>query len=248
MAKSLPRVEGSAPGLARRAHIDLYLQYAALLKTDVGRRVMAGLRSDPRVQALAGKMLSRGSVAHRFQDEVLGMWFLWRANETDSETATHDLQCFLDADEINVLNTLWVLGVEVEEPTTLADGFALLPIESMPDSWDKEAFLQMQPDPCRPPVPVPSCAIVKQCRVHRDEPEMQGNPERDTSDFWAVSGRLQDVACVLNAAEGLSCLPFFSTSYVLPDTPVGPFGGGGGGTTVYDVLGYGVIRPGFHVG
>ncbi len=203
---------------------------------------MAGLRSDPRVQTLAGKMLSRGSGAGRFEVETLGMWFLWRTDETDSVTAKSDLERFLSSDEIDVLNALWVLGVEVEEPTALADGFTLLPIESMPDSWDKEAFLQVQLDPCRPPAPVPSCAIVKQCRVHRVAPEPQGNPERDTTDFWAVSGRLEDVACVLNAVEGLSCLPFFSTSYVLPDTPVGPFGGGGGGMTIYDVLGYGTAQ------
>ncbi len=187
-------------------------------------------------------MLSRGSGAGQFEAETLGMWFLWRTDETDSVTAESDLERFLSSDEVNVLNALWVVGVEVEGPVTLSDGFMVLPIESMPESWDKERFLQAQPEPYGPPVPAPICAIVGQCRVCRVQAEAKGDPGPDAAGFWAVSRRLQDVACVLNAVEGISCVPFFSTSYVLPDTPVGPFGGSGGGFPMYDVLGLGTTK------
>lgn len=241
-ALNLPKSEIERFAFVQNFQTRLYLQYAGLLKTDLGRRVMEELRKDPRVQGLEGKMLSRGSGAHLFQDETLGMWFLWRANETDFEAAAHDLEKFLDADTITVLNTLWVLGVEVEAPVVLAGGYVLRPVESMPDSWDKESFLQTRLDHHLQFAPVPTCAITKDCEVQKVGSESLPGPDDEDSEFWAASRRLQDIAVVLNAVGGVSCLPFFSTSYVYPQTPVGPFGGSGGGSVVYDVLCFGSTR------
>lgn len=42
---------------------------------------------------------------------------------------------------------------------------------------------------------------------------------------------------VLNTLPDVSCLPAFATSYSLPTQPYGPFGGSGGGTHIYDVIG-----------
>jgi uncharacterized LabA/DUF88 family protein len=41
----------------------------------------------------------------------------------------------------------------------------------------------------------------------------------------------------LNALNGICCLPHYSTSYVAPITPLGPFGSGGGSLS-YDVFTY----------
>ena len=54
------------------------------------------------------------------------------------------LDSFLNSEKISVLNTLWVLGIEVDEPIILDDGYAIKPITEMPDSREKEYFLQNQ--------------------------------------------------------------------------------------------------------
>jgi hypothetical protein len=70
------------------------------------------------------------------------MWFLWCANQYGSENAQNHLDSFLDSEEISAINTLWVLGVEVDQPIVLRDGYTLQSINHMPDSRDKESFLQ----------------------------------------------------------------------------------------------------------
>ena len=48
--------------------------------------------------------------------------------------------------EIQVLNTLWVLGVQVSDEVELANGIKLVPAEQMVDNRDKEMFLQLGRD------------------------------------------------------------------------------------------------------
>jgi hypothetical protein len=57
-----------------------------------------------------------------------------------------------------------------------------------------------------------------------------------------VSSRLHDIALLLNVLNGVSCVPYYSTSYVASATPFGPFGGSGGGSPVYDVLARGSAK------
>jgi Apea-like HEPN len=107
----------------------------------------------------------------------------------------------------------------------------------MPDSRDKESFLQARFKFTVPQIPTPACAITKTCRVQR---AWDGGLPPFSSGSWQefvkVSRRLHEIAFILNTLNGISCLPYYSTSYVDPTTPLGPFGGSGGGMLVSDVL------------
>jgi len=216
----------------------LYVQYADIVKnTKEGHTVVKFLSEDPRVIALNGKVISHGSSAQGFEIKTLAMWFLWCAKEYGLENAKIHLNSFLDSDEVSVINTLWVLGIEVDQPIILSDGYTLLPPGHMPDSRDKEYFLQSQAGYIIQSPPAAVCAITKSCRVQKawaaDSPELGGGAQ----EFRKVSLRLHDIALLLNALNGICCLPHYSTSYVAPITPLGPFGSGGGSLS-YDVFTY----------
>ena len=68
------------------------------------------------------------------------------------------------------------------------------------------------------------------------------DPDFEHSALWTATRQLHDVAAVLNAVDGIFCLPFYSTSYVYPRAPLGPFGGSGGGSRLYDVLCFGSAK------
>jgi hypothetical protein len=57
-------------------------------------------------------------------------------------------------------------------------------------------------------------------------------------DVFKASEKLYDVALLMNLLPGVSCLPFYSTSYADDSIPFGPFSGSGGGRGAYDVLGF----------
>jgi hypothetical protein len=221
----------------------VYVQYADIVeKTEVGRAVVKLLSEDPRVIALNGKMISRGSSAQIFEIKTLAMWFLWCANEYGLDKAKTHLDSFLNSEEVSVINALWVLGIEVDQPIILSDEYTLQCVDHMPDSRDKEYFLQSRVGHVIQKTPVPACAITKSSRVQKawaaDPPVSAGGDQ----EFWKVSLRLHDIALLLNALNGISCVPYYSTSYVDSTTPLGPFGGSGGGSLVYDVLAHGLAK------
>lgn len=221
----------------------VYVQYADIVeKTDAGHAVVKLLSEDSRATALNGKMISRGSGAQIFEIKTLAMWFLWCANEYGLEKAKTYLDSFLDSEEVSVINALWVLGIEVDQPIILSDGYTLQSVDHMPDSRDKEYFLQSRFGHVIQKTPIPACAITKSCRVQKAwavDPPVSAAGDQE---FWKVSRRLHDIALLLNALNGISCVPYYSTSYVAPTTPIGPFGGSGGGSLVYDVLAHGSAK------
>ena len=217
----------------------LFLQYFDIVeKTDLGRTLLETLGNDPRVKALEGKMISHGSGAQIFDVEILTMWFLWCANEHGSERAEEYLDSFLNDRTVSVMNALWIVGVEVIQPIQLKEGFELLPIEILPDSREKEIFLQGRFGYGVQPKPFPASAIIYPCKVNKIQ--NSDNPLLDNEDheFWQSGSRLYEIALLLNAINGISCLPYYSTSYTYPTTPFGPFNSSGGGSSLYDVLGY----------
>ena len=218
--------------------VRLYLQFVEIVeKTDLGKQTVESLKNDPRVVELGDKMISRGSGAQKFEVETLAMWFLWCANEFDHDTATQRLEQFLNSEKITVINVLWILGIDVQEPIDLVDGFTIQPVKEMPDSRDKEHFLQHRIGNSVRPTPTPKSAIIKHCAV-RKALSSDPSPTHELDEFWNASRRLHEIAILLNALEGVSSLPYYSTSYPEPTTPFGPFGGSGGGSVVYDVLGF----------
>jgi len=143
----------------------VFVQYADIVeKTDVGRKAVQMLSEDPRVISLNGKMISHGSGAQMFEIKTLAMWFLWCANEYGLENANTRLDLFLDSEEVLVINALWVLGIEVDQPIILKDGYTLQSEDHMPDSRDKEYFLQSRFGHVLQKMPVPACAITERKR------------------------------------------------------------------------------------
>ncbi len=201
------------------------------------------MEADPRVIDLEGHMISKGSSASGFETKVLAMWFLWATNEFGQKVAEKSLNAFLDSDEIPIVNTLWVLGVEVDDTIQLTNGLCITPISEMPNSREKEHYLKHSFDDTGHQQPKPKAAITYQTtitRSHKDD-DPSTTFERD-KDFWESSKLLYDASLALNAIENTSCIPYFSTAYTLPNMPIGLFGGSGGGAPLHDIIGHRVTK------
>lgn len=201
----------------------LYLQYSDLIKnTDAGKEISQRIESDPRVKKLDGCMLFNGIGAGPFDSRVLSMWFLWAINEDGKESAENNLNDFLDATDITVLNTLWILGVEVDEPISLPKNMVLVPTSAMPDSNEKEQYLKHQTGFVSQRSPQPSAAITietKIAKIYNDEDDAEIYKA-----YWASSELLHEASLALNAISNTSCISYFYTAYLPHGTPIGHFG------------------------
>ena len=242
---NIPKPEIERFSFAHNIQTRLYLQYSELVeRTDIGQRVLSELKSDPRVKELDGQMISTGSGASTFELKVLAMWLLWAINEFGQRAAEDHLNAFLGSPNITVIKTLWVLGIEADERIQLADGLELTPISEMPDSREKEYYLKHDFSATGHRQPKPKAAITFEVKVTKS---FKGNEdpskilERD-KEFWESSKLLYDASLALNAIDGTSCIPYFSTAYTLPQVPIGLFGGSGGGSPQYDVIGHKISK------
>lgn len=211
------------------------LYYHQVLTTEVGAQIMAVLESDQRVQALQNTMLSLGNTAFGFSVNALAAWFIWAVSEFGQEAAAVHLENYLDAEEIPVVNTLWVIGIETEETIELNDGYRIVPLKEMPDSRDKEQYQKFEFRPHMPPTPsaaICQTSMVRKATAFDNEAGLAFNPE-----IGKIVQQLDEIALLINALDDFACLPYFSTAYSLPTMPFGPFGGSGGGYAQYDILG-----------
>ena len=237
---NIPKPEMDRVAFVHDIQTKLYLQYSRLIENNgPGAKVLKALEADPRVQALEGSMISRGSSASRFETKVLAMWFLWAINEYGTAVAEFNLNKFLDSETVPVINALWVLGIEADEPIELENGIRIISIDEMPASRDKEQYLRHEFYMSPHGMPKPRAAITYTCEITKAirGDNFSESKEKDKQ-FWGSSLLLNDVALLLNAVEGVSCIPYFSTSYTLPEMPIGMFGGSGGGSPLYDIFGY----------
>lgn len=240
---NIPKIEIQPFAFIHDYQTRVYLQYASIIeKEDLGHLIVQSLTEDPRVSALNGKMLSNGSGAQIFEVKTLAMWFLWCANEHGLDNAKTYLETFLNSEKIPVINTLWILGVKVDTQIILNDYYIIQPLESMPDSGDKEYFLQSRMGRFFQRTTVPMCAITKVCSVNKAWGQVPPDNSISNSQYWEASKRLNDISLILNALNGISCIPYYATSYVNPEVPFGPFGGSGGGSQIYDVLAHGSTK------
>jgi len=211
-------------------------QYQEILETtDKGHEITKSLTDDPRVIALNGQMVSTGSGDAGFDPMFLSMWYLWCINEYGEEKAKDYLNRFLSSDKIQVLNTLWVLGIKVTKPIVINGDYIIKPVDCMPDSDDKEYYLQHTFGNWQNVKITPQCAITKLCEIKKAGTETSIMSPAFKMDFHKVSKTLHDISLLLNALRGIYCLAYSSTSYVEPTTPLGIFNGSGGGMTIYDV-------------
>lgn len=223
----------------------LYLQFhKAVRETEFGRKVLQKLRANKSVEALDGTMVKCGTLATRFDFERLAAWWLWRANEVGEERADADLEVFLSSEHSDVLGVLWVYGVKPETTQPLTEDVALMPVEEMPDSDDKEHILKSVLRPrVHPGVEVlPTAALVKRYRttkVLRSPEEILGSDKGATvrtRPEFEVQTHLHKVGLLLNCLPGVCCTSAYSTSYSPPEVPLGPFGGSGGGMSLRDII------------
>lgn len=235
---NIPQIELEKFAYVHDYQTKLFLQYNEIIeKTDVGKKLIELLYGDKRLQALSGKMISRGSGSQIFETKTLGMWFLWYANKVGFAAAEKALNLFLDSQEVSVINTLWVLGLKVDKVIELFDDIRLIPIGEMIDSRDKENFLQRGFDMHIGYSHVPEAALVCSSSVAKIMPDIS---EFDSNkEFFKTSQKLNEIAQLANFLPGVSCWPYYSTSYADDSAPFGPFSGSGGGMGLYDVLGFG---------
>jgi hypothetical protein len=241
----IPRPEINEVDFVRNdSIIQLHSWYSKLIENEAfGTQVLAILRDDPRVQALDGHMISYGNNATAFDIKTLAMWFLRTIQEYGQDIAENNLNTFLNSDKVSVMNTLWVLGVEVDKTFDLGNGYQIEYVQKMPDSREKRHYLERHDffHPQHLTTPKPKSAITYICQTTK---AVKGNETfqemkiRD-EEFWNSSQRLSEIALLLNTIDDVSCIPYYSTSYALHGMPMGIFGGAGGGSPIYDIIGRG---------
>jgi len=199
--------------------------------------ILNNLKNDGRVKKLQGKMISRGSGASRFDTRMLSIWYLWAVDEFGKENADKYLSNFLNSDKISVVNTLWILGVETEKEIDLGDGFRITPVDKMPDSIEKRLYIDRHiPYPTQTLLK-PKAAITKICEVKKEEDDDIEKTIAVNNEFWDSSKKMYCISLLLNIIDNMSCTPFYATSYTSKEVPLGIFGGSGGGSSIFDVMG-----------
>jgi hypothetical protein len=190
------------------------------------------LEKDPRVQALTGQMIIAGTGACEFNATPLAAWYLWAIHEYGEGAASTNLNRFLNSETIPILRTLWVLGIEVRQSMELENGISIIPIQNMHVSREKERFLKEEGGIFR--LSKPKAAIIQRCDMKKiASPSVAAHLRRERQSYQC----LIDTALLLNALDDVSCLPFFSTTYTLPEMPLGIFGASVGRGYFHDVFG-----------
>ena len=180
-------------------------------------------------------MIQWGSGAYSYSHESLTMWTLWRISKVGGLRAAADLNRFLDAEKVQSIHATWLLGIEVDQIISLPNGFEVRPLESMPESRERNRWHPRSMSLDFPTMPAyPKCALVKIVDIPRDRAMGE---QFSLSEYASAAAYGNNIAYVINALDGVAALPYYSTSYHPEDKPLGPFGGSGGGSPVYDVQG-----------
>lgn len=231
----LPKIELEADSFQRSFKARSFWVHMQFLdNTDFGKSILKRLSEDPRVIALDGQMVSHGNGAGKFEIATLAVWFIWCANSHGEQFANLELERWLNTDEVEVLNTLWVLGVEVEESIELRDGYVIQPIADMPDSDEKEHFCK-RGFKFLSRASLPTCAITKRQRIKKMWSDVPPASSQLADEFRASCTRLYELAFILNSVSGVTCVPYLQTAYHPATTPLGYFGSFGGGIPMFDV-------------
>lgn len=197
------------------------------------------LINDPRFKEIDGAALSTGTGGYRLQAEALSSWWLWRANATGIEQANRELNQFLDSDDTEILHVLWVYGVTSDKPIQLQNGICLMPGIEMPDSHEKEKFIE-DTTFSQPGKPNPISALTK---INRRPKLMSDRPNPKLAQAsMKIERDLYNTAYLMNALPLVCCMPAFSTTYSPEGVPLGPFGGSGGGHQILDTIPYSQTR------
>jgi len=217
--------------------MQLFSAYFRLLKeSEYGQAILQRLTDDPRVKALEGNLVATGNIMSAVEPMYLAMWFIWCAKIRGEKAAQEALDQWLATDTHEIQNTLWVVGLELEQSVQLPNGISITHISELPDSDEKEDYLTVSRDRINAHQRrLPVCAITKTLAIKK----FFGDGERERDAYFAEyhrhSQQLFDVAILLNALHGVVCVPYCHTSYVLEPQPLGYFGGRGNGSPLNDV-------------
>lgn len=122
----IPEVKMMVTDHRRNFQLEAYLIYSAVIRdTECGRALVERLTADDRVMAHKGQMIARGSGATAFDVSVLAMWFIWCAKLTSEKKANELLENWLKVEESEILNTLWVVGLDLDATIQLDNGYAI---------------------------------------------------------------------------------------------------------------------------
>ena len=201
--------------------------------SELGRATVKRIKNDPRFMAMENTLLSNGVGAGKVEASFLAAWWLWRVNETGKEKADEHLETFLDSEMIDAFIVLWVYGLEVQQSVEVIPDVRLVPCREMPASREQEMFLEGALPQFPVSVITPRSALLRKVRIRKlwtEEPQAEPRVGRD------AQRQLHDVAILLNCLSDVLCVSGYATSYTPPDVPLGPFGGGGGGSPMHDFL------------
>ncbi|MEW8027108.1 MAG: hypothetical protein AB2768_02285 [Candidatus Thiodiazotropha endolucinida] len=230
---------------------DVYTQafdkFTAILKnTEYGKQALAKIKNDPRAKNLEGYLINTGRGLYGYGHRELALWYLWASDRLGKSEADKGLHYFLDSEIYPVLNTVWIVGIEVEKAIELESGLKIVPIEDMPESLEKEAYSKIDRYSHGHPVSgqKPKAAIVHECNVQRNfdlSEDMQAIGDSNIN-YWESSRLIEDTSLILNTISGASCISYFSTSYSLSNMPFGFFLGGAGSPNHNDAIGFGSTK------
>ncbi|MBT6226935.1 MAG: hypothetical protein HOI47_09790 [Candidatus Scalindua sp.] len=137
-----------------------------------------------------------------------------------------------------VVNALWILGIEVDKTLVLNHNYQIVPAEEMLDSEEKELYLS-QVRAISDRMPRPKAAIIYTCNITKTK-DSSNNFALDRAankEYYDSSRHLEKIALLLNILEGVTCIPYLSTSYSMPNMPLGIFGSSWGGIPHHDIFG-----------
>lgn len=201
-----------------RSPLEFHLSsiYSKLIQTEKGKEVVQEIDKDLRMQKFKGKKISKFiggglGVPGTIGTDNIAMWFFWYANKYGNDFAIKNLNEFLDGDEVGVEVTLWLLGIIVYNKMELTKDYKIVPINDMPASSDKQDFIQAERRKSHPKFPSPKCAITL------------ARNRCDINSYFHSIKTLEEISLILNALDNISCLPYYSTTYLDNNTPPGPF-------------------------
>jgi len=187
------------------------------------------LEADERFKRIEGKMLSRGMGGCQLNLDMLVLWCVWRINSVGKREAFRDLDHFLSSPEIDCNYVLWLYGVTIDKSLSIDKNITITPLKEMPNSDDKERFIQFSQD-------MSTIHPTSALKFASKTPKIPINEEPGGFTPPDEPRRLYDAAALLNALDDTFCFPGYQTAYFPESVPLGAFGGGGGGSELHDVL------------
>ena len=200
----------------------------------VAEQLKKTLENDIRIKNLLGKLVSTGlGSASQFNIDSLSMWFLHYAKRNGSVAAVKALEKYLTEGQVDYLAIQWIIGIETEKKIKLTESVELVPIDLMPDSSEKEYFLQINLNHLGGRTVKPKVALVVSGRTSKIN-EISKKEERL---FKSVYEALNNSTLLLNLVPDLACIANYTTSYLGESVPPGLFSGRGGSMPIIDIAG-----------